>query len=206
MEQKLNFRQQDAINISRDSVGPIIFPKLTGNETAWFALYVQVNHEKEVSKRLEQKSVECFLPLLECWSKRRDRRKKVHLPLFPGYLFVHTVLDNYTNVHILKTPGALSILRNSEGPLPIPSCQINSLKTMLSCPNGISPHPYLREGCQVQVIHGPMKGCVGILLRQNANRGRLVVSIDVIRKSASMELNIEDVEPLDRHPIRKAAS
>jgi len=31
----------------------------------WYALYVQVNHEKEVVKRLEQKEVGCFLPLME---------------------------------------------------------------------------------------------------------------------------------------------
>lgn len=206
MEHKRIFTPQEDIELSQESSGPIIFPKLTGNEAAWFALYVQVNHEKEVSKRLLQKSVECFLPLLESWSKRQDRRKKVHLPLFPGYLFVHTILDNYTNVHILKTPGALTILRNSEGPLPIPAAQIESLQTMLSCPQGISPHPYLKEGCKVQVIRGPMQGCVGILLRQNANKGRLVVSIDVIKKSASVELNIEDVEPIPEPSPSKAAS
>ena len=74
----------------------------------WYALYVQVNHEKEVTKRLEQKEVSCFLPLMETWSKRRDRRKKVQLPMFPGYVFVHVLLDSSANLTIVKTPGALS--------------------------------------------------------------------------------------------------
>lgn len=177
--------------------GPVILPTLTGQTKAWFALYVQVNHEKEVAKRLQQKTVDNFLPLMECWSKRRDRRKRIHVPLFPGYVFVHTVLDNYTNVNILKTPGAVTILRNSEGPLPIPEYQIENLQTMLQSKSELSPHPYLKEGKWVRVVRGHLAGCAGILLRQNPKKGRLVVSIDIIQKSVGVELDMEDVEPLE---------
>jgi transcription antitermination factor NusG len=174
--------------------GPIIFPRLTGAQQSWFALYVQVNHEKEVRKRLDQKAIDCYLPLLECWSKRQDRRKRIHTPIFPGYVFVNTVLDNYTNVNILKTPGAVSILRNSEGPLPIPQYQIDNLKRMLGACAPLSIHPYLKEGDWVRVVRGPMTGCMGILIRQNPKKGRLVVSVDIIHKSVSVELDMEDVE------------
>ena len=171
----------------------LIYPSLTGMERAWFALYVQVNHEKEVTKRLEQKSVDCFLPLMESWSKRKDRRKKIRVPLFPGYVFVHTVLDNYTNVNIVKTPGALCLLRSSEGPLPIPDYQIENLQTILNSETELSIHRYLKKGDWVRVVRGHLAGCVGILLRQNPKKGRLVVSIDIIQKSVAVELDIEDV-------------
>lgn len=179
---------------------PVLYPKLTGDQASWFALYVQVNHEKEVAKRLEQKELNSYLPLLECWSKRQDRRKKIHTPIFPGYVFIHAVLDNYTNIHILKTPGALSILRNSDGPLPIPEYQIENLKTMLGGAKQLSLHPYLKEGDWVQVRRGPLAGCVGILLRQNPKKGRLVVSVDIIQRSVCVELDTEDVEPIPTPP------
>ncbi|MDY0040575.1 MAG: UpxY family transcription antiterminator [Desulforhabdus sp.] len=177
--------------------GALLFPALTGAEESWFALYVQVNHEKEVAKRLQQKSINNFLPLMECWSKRKDRRKKIHIPLFPGYVFVHTVLDNYTNVNILKTPGALTVLRNSEGPLPIPDYQIENLQTMLESRQALSIHQYLQQGDWVRVVRGHLTGCIGILVRQNPKKGRLVVSIDIIQKSVGVELDMEDVEPLE---------
>lgn len=178
--------------------GPILYPSFAGHETAWFALYVQVNHEKEVVKRLELKSIGCFLPLLKTWSKRRDRRKKVDVPLFPGYVFVRTMLDNYTNINILKTPGVVALLRDSEGPLPIPDFQIETLQTMLQAEQILSPHAYLKEGDWVKVVRGPFAGCIGVLLRQNPKKGRLVVSIDIIQRSVSVELNVEDVEVLPR--------
>jgi transcription antitermination factor NusG len=162
----------------------------------WYALYVQVNHEKEVVKRLEQKEVACFLPLMETWSKRRDRRKKIQLPMFPGYVFINVVLDNYVNLTVVKTPGALSLLHNSEGPLSIPTYQIENLQTMVNSVQPLEIHPYLREGNWVHVVRGPLTGCIGILNRVDPKRGRLIVSIDIIRKSVSVELDLEDVEPL----------
>ncbi len=169
-------------------------------EESWFALYVQVNHEREVTKRLEQKEINAFLPLFERWSKRRDRRKRVSVPLFPGYLFIRTVLDNPTHVHILKTPGALTLIGNSEGPLAIPSYQIESLQTMLHSPQPIQLNPYLKEGDWVHVLRGPLAGCMGILLRQNPKKGRLIVSVDIICRSVSVELDMEDVEPIAPPP------
>jgi transcription termination/antitermination protein NusG len=179
----------------------IILPKGAGQllepeqcEKEWYALYVQVNHEKEVVKRLEQKEVCCFLPLMESWSKRLDRRKKVHLPLFPGYVFVNVHLDSYVNLNIVKTAGALNLLRNSEGPLSIPSYQVENLQTIINSTQPLKIHTYLKEGEWIRVVRGPLAGCIGILNRLDLKRGRLVVSVDIIKKSVSVELDVEDVE------------
>lgn len=184
--------------------GPVFYPPLTGTRRSWFALYVQVNHEKEVTRILQQKHLEPFLPLHECWSKRKDRRKKLSLPLFPGYLFVNTVLDNHTHVEILKVPGALKIIGNSEGPIPIPDFQIESLRTVIESPVPFSLYNKMREGDWVQVVRGPLTGCIGTLVRQNFSKGRLVISIDIVCKAVSVELDIEDVEPIEPPQVQIA--
>jgi len=170
----------------------------TPPDKEWYAVYVQVNHEKEVLKRLEQKEVGCFLPLMETWSKRRDRRKKIQLPMFPGYVFVHVLLDSSAHLTIVKTPGALNLLHNSEGPLSIPSYQIENLRTVISSIQPLEIHPYLRQGDWVHVVRGPLAGCIGILNRVDPQKGRLIVSVDIIKKSVSVELDLEDVEPTIR--------
>ncbi len=171
-------------------------------DPGWYALYVQVKHEKEVAKRLEQKCITAFLPLMETRSKRVDRRKVLQLPLFPGYVFVHAALDSPTHVQILKTPGAVRILSNSDGPLSIPPFQIESLAAMLRVPGALRPHPYLNEGDWVRVVRGVLSGCTGILVRQDTKKGRLVVSLDIIQRSVAVELDIEEVEPLRDRPCR----
>ncbi len=163
---------------------------------AWYAVYVQVRHENRVYSRLLAKAFECLFPQMERWSRRRDRRKKIEVPIFPGYLFVRTVLDNYQHVKILQTPGVVSLVRNMDGPLTVPEKQINSLKALLGSDTALTNHPYLQEGMQVRVANGPLYGCEGILVRKSNEKARLVVAIDIIQQAVSVELSEEDVEPL----------
>ena len=163
---------------------------------AWYAIYAQVRHESKVYSRLLAKSFECLLPQIERWSRRRDRRKKIQVPIFPGYLFVHTVLDNHHQVKILQTAGVVRIVRTKDSPLPVPDSQMNSLITLLGNANVLTTHPYLNEGMRVRIVNGPLYGCEGILVRKKNEKARLVVSIDIIQQAVSVELSEEDVEPL----------
>lgn len=163
---------------------------------AWYAVYAQVRHESKVYARLAAKSFECLFPQMERWSRRRDRRKKIHVPVFPGYLFVRTPLDNYEHVKILQTPGVVSLVRNKDGPLPVPDSQINSLITLLGNATVLTSHPYLKEGMWVRIVNGPLYGCEGILIRKRDEKARLVVAIDIIQQAVSVEISEEDVEPL----------
>ncbi len=54
----------------------------------WYAVHTRSRHEDRVYLGLTQKSFHAFLPKMEVWSKRKDRRKKIMIPMFPGYLFV----------------------------------------------------------------------------------------------------------------------
>jgi transcriptional antiterminator NusG len=163
---------------------------------AWYALYAQVRHESKVYSRLLGKSFECLLPQIERWSRRRDRRKKIQVPIFPGYLFVRTALDNHVQVRILQTPGVVRIVRNQDGPLPVPDNQMNSLITLLGNDRVLTSHPYLVEGMRVRIVNGPLYGCEGILVHRKNEKTRLVVAIDIIQQAVSVELSEEDVEPV----------
>jgi transcription antitermination factor NusG len=165
-------------------------------EPAWYAVYAQVRHEGRVYSRLLAKSFECLFPQMERWSRRRDRRKKIQVPIFPGYLFVRSVLDNQEHLRILQTPGVVSLVRNKDGPLPVPETQIESLRTLLGSQEVLTTYPYLRTGMYVRVVNGPLCGCEGILVRKRTGKSRLVVAIDIIQQAVCVELNEEDVEPI----------
>jgi transcription antitermination factor NusG len=179
-----------------DTAQPLLTAVRTPIEAAWYAVYAQVRHEGKVHSRLLAKSFECLFPQMERWSRRRDRRKKIRVPIFPGYLFVHTCLDNQEHVRIRQTPGVVSLVRNKDGPLPVPESQINSLKILLGGKEFVTSYPYLRADMYVRVVNGPLRGCEGILIRKHARKSRLVVAIDIIQQAVSVELNEEEVEPV----------
>ncbi len=160
----------------------------------WYAVYTVVRHEKAADRALKQKQIETFLPLREITSQWKDRKKRVLLPLFPGYLFVSTTLDY--KLDILNTPGIVRILGMSGAPAPIPDDQIESIRTLLDSKVPFDPHPYMTEGKMVIVSHGPLQGIIGrILKRRGLNK--LILSVDLIKRAVSVEVDIGIVELLE---------
>ncbi len=57
----------------------------------------------------------------------------------------------------------------------------------------VEPHPFLKSGDWVRVKYGPIAGVEGILLRKK-NVARLVLSVEMLGKSAAVEVDATDVE------------
>jgi len=162
----------------------------------WYAIYTRSRHEQKVYDRLLRKEIETFLPMIERWSRRRDRRKKIKLPLFPGYLFARTPMDAHSHIEILKTDSVVRILGNDGKPAPIPDGQIHAIQFLIKNGLTVTPCAYLKEGMRVRVVNGPLIGIVGILLKTQHKKHRLVLSVDIIKESVSVEIDELDVEPL----------
>ncbi len=160
----------------------------------WYAVYTRPRHEKAVAEQLARRQVEAFLPLREVLSRWKDRRKLVQLPLFPSYVFVHTALMRKREV--VSTDGVIYMVSFHGVPAPIPDEQIGAVReiclTKLSC----DPYPYLTEGRWVRVIRGPLAGLRGILVKKKSKH-RLVVSIDILQQSVSVEIDADSAIPFD---------
>ncbi len=61
-------------------------------EERWYAAQTCANHEKHVLEQLSQRTVEAYLPLYASVRRWKDRRVRLELPLFPGYVFVRLAL------------------------------------------------------------------------------------------------------------------
>ncbi len=166
------------------------------NLLLWYCIHTRSRHEEVVYQRFEDKRIEAFLPKLEVWSRRKDRRKKIQKALFPGYLFVYDSLDPHHRLEILKTPGVVKILGNAKGPVPVPEAQIESIKTVLGGKSAVTPFPYLREGQLVRVVEGPLKGSEGFLLKIKEGKEKLIISVDLLQRSVAVEIHGASVEPI----------
>ena len=161
-------------------------------EPRWYAAHTRANHEKRVRERLEQKSVESFLPLYETVRRWKDRRMRLRLPLFPGDLFVRmAVVDR---LRVLHVPSVVRLVGFNGNPSALPDEEIDALKEALVWGLRAEPYPFLTAGRRVQMKTGPFKGRQGILLRRKGSL-RLVLSIDLIMRSVVIDVDAADVEP-----------
>lgn len=148
-----------------------------------------------VNEGLLKKSMEVFLPKVQVMSKRRDRKAMIRVPLFPGYLFVRTNLNPYEHIEIVKTVGAVRLIGNKDGPTPVPSETIESLKIMVSGSHEVTTGTRFKKGDRVMVVYGPFAGVTGIFVRYRG-KGRVVVNIEALGQYAGVDVSEEDVELL----------
>ena len=160
----------------------------------WYAVHTRSRHEKQVDLFLNERGVETFLPLVHTLSRRRDRKKYVDIPLFPGYLFVFAEKERLYDVKY--TRGVTRIIGTDLGvPTPIPDKQILDIKSVMETEVQLDPFPYLKKGRMVRVKLGPLKGMEGILVERKGHY-KLVIQIDLLQKGAAAEVYISDIEPI----------
>jgi transcription antitermination factor NusG len=159
-------------------------------EARWYAAYTSANHEKRVSEQLGVREVEHFLPLYASLRRWKDRRVKLALPLFPGYVFVRTAL--LSRLQVLQVSGVVRLVGFDGSPAALPEDEIEALRTSLRDGLRAEPHPYLTKGRRVRVLAGPLAGLTGILLRRKSG-ARFVVSVDLIQRSVAVELSEADL-------------
>jgi transcription antitermination factor NusG len=158
----------------------------------WCAAYVIARHEKVVADQMARRSVESFLPVYRSIRKWKDRRAQVEFPLFPSYLFIRISL--HERVRALQVPGVVQIVSFQGMPAAVPDDQIESLRTALELRRS-EPYPYVAAGQRIRIKAGPLQGLEGVVVRQNSQT-RIIVSIDFIQRSTSVELWPEDLECL----------
>ena len=94
---------------------------------------------------------------------------------------------------MLKCTGVVSIVSFDGDIAPIPDVEIDSLRRLVSSELQYDPCPLIREGAMVEVVHGPLKGVVGRLLRKGAH-ARLILAVDLIGQAVSVEVDAADVK------------
>jgi len=179
-----------ATTILQSVLSPTLTRQLTPEHQQWFAVYTCANHEKRVKEQLEARAVEHFLPLYSSVRRWRDRRVRLDVPLFPGYIFVH--FPAVARLRVLEVPGVVRLVGFNGQPYPLPDNEIESLRLSLSQGVRVEPHPYLTTGCRVRIVRGPLEGTEGILVRKK-NIHRVVLSLDLIARSAAVEVDFIDV-------------
>jgi transcription termination/antitermination protein NusG len=160
--------------------------------TQWFAVWTRSRHEQVVRDQLEQKNIIAFLPTITRWSRWKDRKKKIDWPLFPGYCFAQ--FDPENALPVLKCTGVVNIVSVEGKPAAIPEYELDSIRLLVGSELQFDPCPLIHEGMMVEVIHGPLRGVVGRLVRKNAPKATLVLSVDLIGQAVSVEVDAADVK------------
>jgi len=169
----------------------------------WHALFTRHQHENTVARSLSSKGHDVYLPLYCSVHRWQDRAKELWLPLFPCYVFVHGGMDR--QMQILTTPGMIHIVGWGGHPAVVPQAQLDAVRQILESTLHVEPHAFLRTGDRVRVTSGPLLGLEGVLTRTKG-AARLVVSMEMLGRSAAVEIDASQVERTGPFRVRELAN
>jgi transcription antitermination factor NusG len=163
----------------------------------WFAVQVIARREIAVGTFLREKGYEEFVPTQP--ARKRRSRNGDRQAVFPGYVFCR--MDEPIAGRICTTPGFIRIVGFGNTPAPIPGDEIESIRQALAAGFYVSPASFLHAGDLVRVREGPLAGIQGKLVR-HASGASLVLSVTLLQRAVSLQVNADDVELIARGPAQ----
>ncbi|WP_367773592.1 UpxY family transcription antiterminator [Flavobacterium sp. WC2421] len=120
----------------------------------WYVVYTKPKWEKKVAEQLTNAGVECYCPLIIKIHQWSDRKKKVEVPLFNSYVFVH-LADEDRNL-VFQSPGAVRYLFWLGKPAIVRDDEISTIKSWLDKPNKVDiAITTLQVGDKITLESGP---------------------------------------------------
>jgi len=159
----------------------------------WFAVNTLPQNERSVARYLEMYQIETFLPTCESVRQRKNRQRvTVVEALFPTYVFAR--IEKSERAVVLRSPGVRRIVGNHQGPIALPTNEIEFLKTgARSCV--LEPFNEIAVGQRVRIKTGSLRGLEGTLVRKKSGL-RFVLTLELIGQSTAVEVSAEDLEPM----------
>jgi transcription antitermination factor NusG len=158
----------------------------------WYAVFVRSNQEKQVAAYLSGLQMEHYLPCCTSVRQWKDRRVKLEVPLFPGYLFVR--LPFQERMKVLSIRQVVSLVGKKNLPSPVSDGEIAGIRAGIEHGNA-EPHEYLEAGQRIVITDGVMCGMEGILLTVRSH-ARVVISLPSIGRAFVVEVGADCVRPL----------
>ena len=166
------------------------------HEKYWYAVYVRSRHEKKVYHLFEEKGLESSLPLIKTTRQWSDRKKKVEVPLFRGYVFIRIDIRK-DKFNILKTDGVVKFIGIGKNPSRIPDEQIHWVHMIVEKSDTVKNEKEIPVGQKVRVTAGPFKGVEGVAMR-SGKQSRIVIVIESIMNAVSVEISPNYLEEIKK--------
>ena len=152
---------------------------LCTHEAKWFAVYTRFKREKYVCDQLNNKGIECYIPLDTRVRVYGRKKTTVELPLINCYVFVKIKRADY--VPVLDTAGVVTFVKFANNLISIPENEMLTLKRVVGEfqeINVLSENNF-ETGDLVEITSGSLTGTKGILIEKESKHS-FVVSFDHI--------------------------
>jgi transcription antitermination factor NusG len=163
-------------------------------DAAWVACYTMVNREKQVDAYLRRRGIRSYLPLVTRMRQWHDRKKKLHQPLFPSYVFARVSPRSLDTV--LATPGVAAVVRMAGRPVAIAEADIDNIERFARALTAVGAEPprvTLEVGRRARIVAGAFAGVCGVVVAQRGDT-RVLVGLESLGLGFGVDVPVSSLE------------
>ena len=160
--------------------------KLLNKLKNWYAIYVNVKHEKKVVDRLTEQNIEAYIPIIKRQTQWSDRKKWIDFPMLTGYVFVKINLTDKERV--LLNPGVFAFVKFGGVEAEVKEHEIEVLKKNEKTGYDVTFEVKgLKVNDEVEILQGPLKGFKGVLV-QFENESFVQIELLSLRQNVKVKV------------------
>jgi transcription antitermination factor NusG len=173
-----------------------------GNETTctspdkfvgrWYVLHARPRQEKVVAGELTHLKIQHFLPLVRYRRNYDGHRRLVHIPLFPGYVFLCGEASD--RLAALRTNRLVNILDVSDQDRL--RADLAQIYRVVNSDEPVDLFPRLQKGSRCRIASGALAGIEGVVIRRKGP-WKIFVGVEFLGQSAELEIDPSMLELLD---------
>lgn len=152
----------------------------------WYAIYVNVKHEKKVVQKLLEKSIEAYSPFIKKLQQWSDRKKLVDFPMLSGYVFVK--INTNEKESVLNCPSVFSFIKFNGVEAKIKDYEIEILKSIEKSGYDVTHEVVgLNLLDEVEINEGALKGLRGVICRFQ-NNDFVQIELESLKQNIKVQL------------------
>jgi transcription antitermination factor NusG len=168
-------------------------PADTDSGAQWWVIHTRPRAEKSMARKLLATGLGFYLPTRQQSRRSNGRRFESHLPLFPGYVFLHARLEDRGNLfstgivaNFLSVPNQAELTED-----------LQRVHRILSARLPFEHRTALTPGTPVEVIDGVLQGLTGTVVRSGHQAG-VYIQVRLIGQGVLVELDHRLLRPAEQ--------
>jgi transcriptional antiterminator NusG len=177
-------------------------PQGTSKEAHWYVVHTYSGYENKVKQNLEYRAessgiqgriLRVVVPTEEEVDIKEGQRRVVERRIFPGYVFVHMVMDDDVWYIVHSTPGVTGFVGSGTKPTPLRQEEVERILKRIEAEEP-TVRVSFREGQRVRIVDGPFTDFHGTVDEIDMQRGKVRLLVSFFGRETPVELDLLQVE------------
>lgn len=194
--------KSDQPQVEAENSKKIVIGKADTPGARWYVVHTYSGHENKVattlkqrveSERLGDKIVEILVPTQDKIEIKSGKKVNVKEKIFPGYILVKMVLDDFSWLAVRTTQGVTGFVGIGNRPTPISEAEVQTIVRFTE-----EEQPTFKEVFSVddtvKIIDGPFAEFIGKIDSVDAEKGKVKVLVSIFGRETPVELDFLQVQ------------